>query len=80
MGANKSPVVCVETVFVPGGRIGSFGEDGAEEGAWIAIDGIVMGGGGGVFVLSVGGSCGLSSICGFCGFSGASVCVEAETK
>jgi hypothetical protein len=78
MGANKSPVVCVETVFVPGGRIGSFGDDGAEEGAWMVMDGMVMGGGG-VFLLSVGGSCGLLSIGGSCGFSGASVCVEAET-
>ena len=43
----KSLAVCVPIVFVPGGKIGSLGELGAEVGAWIAIEGIEIGIGGG---------------------------------
>jgi hypothetical protein len=71
MGANKSPVVWVDTVLVPGGRIGSLGEDGAEDGACIAIDGIAMDAGGEALLFSLGVSLG-SSI--------DSVCVDIDTK
>jgi hypothetical protein len=47
IGATRSPVVCVDTVLVPGGRIGALGEEGADVGAWIVIDGIEIGAGGG---------------------------------
>jgi hypothetical protein len=51
--------------------MGSLGEDGAEEGAWIAIDGIAIGVGGGALL----GSDGVSL-----GFSIGSVCVEIDTE
>lgn len=46
-GEVRSPLVWVATVFVPGGRIGSLGDVGADVGAWMAIEGIEIGTGGG---------------------------------
>ena len=45
-GAARSPVVCVDMVFVPGGRIAALGDEGADVGACIAIEGIGIGAGG----------------------------------
>jgi hypothetical protein len=70
MGANKSPDVCVDTVLVPGGRIGALGDEGAEDGAWIAIEGIEIGAGGGALL----GSSGVSIVA-----CSGSVCVDVDT-
>jgi hypothetical protein len=58
-------------VLVPGGNLASLGEEGAESGAWMAIDGMVIGAG--------------RIICftvkfAFSGCSAGSVCVEEDTS
>ena len=57
-------------VLVPGGRIGAFGDEGADVGAWMAIEGIVIGVGSGDF-LGVSATASGSTI--------ESVCVAVDT-
>lgn len=54
-----SIVVWVAALLVPGGNMGSLGEEGVDDGAWIAMEGMVIGTGGGARV-------GAAGICGFC--------------
>jgi hypothetical protein len=66
--------VCVEILFVLCGRIGSLGDGGADVGAYIAMDGIDIGTGGGA---RFGGDVEISAIVGGVSASG-SVCVEMD--
>jgi hypothetical protein len=71
IGATRSPLVWVDTVLVPGGRIGALGDEGADVGACMAIEGTDIGAGGGGLV----GFSGTNS-----GSIGESVCVAVDTS